>query len=169
MSKHFADCIDHLPRMPGIYCILNRFTGRRWVGLTKRSMNDRARAHRQTFTTPHTAPAAMVGDLLRYGPASMIFLSLEVHDADSPRLATTLRDRELWWARELLALDQHQGYNLEAGGLRSPASRFRDHERKLLRAGRPTYQLLPGIDSKAPIGDALLATWQPRYTRVHLR
>lgn len=148
-----------LPDRPGIYLILNRHNGRRWVGMAGRSLSERAKQHRRALNSGR-APAGRMGeDLAQYGPDAFVFLVLEVNREACRPGSGQLRSRERWWAQHLHALDQQQGYNLEAGGLRSPASLFRDCERKLQQASRPKYCQLPGVQPADPIDPRLLQAW----------
>lgn len=150
---------DELPELPGIYLILNRHNGRRWVGMAGRSLRERAKQHRRALNSGR-APAGRIGeDLSQYGPDAFVFLVLEVNRGACRPGAGHLRSREQWWAQHLHALDQQQGYNLEAGGLRSPASLFRDCERKLQQASRPKYCQLPGVQLADPVDPRLLLAW----------
>ena len=154
------DGISLLPQQPGIYCIFNRITGRRGVGLATRSIRARANDHRRSFSTAVSCSAPVARDLVQHGAGAFIFLSLElVLHAGARNHLLMLKDRELWWAQQLLTLDERTGYNLEAGGIRSPASRLREHERKLLRANSRRYQLLPSVGINDPIQSDLLRTW----------
>ena len=161
-----SDGIDLLPDQPGIYCILNRVNGRRMVGMAGRSVQHRAKQHRQFLKRPTGPEVPLVRDLRLHGPGAFMFLTLEVCQ---PSLGTNhrglLRSRELWWARQLCCLDERTGYNLEAGGVRSPASRLRDLERKLAYPSIRKFELLPGTDASEPINPGLLATWLQEYQR----
>jgi hypothetical protein len=163
MLEHgvFDDGIHLLPNQAGIYGILNRCNGRRWVGLAGTSIRARALAHRRFFRSPSGPEVPILRDLRLHGPNAFIFLVLELRpdDKDSNHRAV-LKARELWWAQQLLTLDERTGYNLEAGGLRSPASRFREQERKLMRSNSGRYELLPGVDPSNPINSGLLESWQ---------
>lgn len=154
------DGISLLPEQPGIYCIFNRVTSRRGVGLATRSIRARAKDHRRSFSTVTSCSIPVARDLVQHGAGAFIFLSLElVLHAGARNHLLMLKDRELWWAQQLLTLDERTGYNLEAGGIRSPASRLREHERKLLRANSRRYQLLPSVGINDPIQSDLLRTW----------
>lgn len=154
------DGIALLPNEPGIYCILNRVTGRRGVGLASRSIQSRAKEHRRSFSTIGTCSIPIARDLEQHGSSAFIFLTLEVCRDDRARNhLITLKARELWWAEQLLTFDESTGYNLEAGGVRSPASRLREHERKLLRSNSRRYQFLPDVKINDPIQPELLKTW----------
>lgn len=155
-----------LPDAPGIYLILNCTTGRRWVGAASRSMRARELQHRRSFSSG-VALGRLQEDLDRHGPAVFVFLVLEQCSPSGGANTGRLRDRERWWAEHLHALDQHQGYNLEAGGLRSPASLFRDHERKLMRGSPPKYVLLPDVHLDSTVNDNLLGSWHA--ARQHQR
>lgn len=148
-----------LPDAPGVYLILNRHTGRRWVGKTTSSIRLRAQQHRRSFIGSTTPLGLMAEDLARYGSDAFVFLVLEAFPKPELVSRAHLRHLERQWAQHLQALDQRQGYNLEAGGLRSPASLFRDHERKVLRGRPPKYAFLPGVRPEAPIDEALLVSW----------
>jgi hypothetical protein len=153
--------VDLLPDEPGIYCIVNRFNGRRWVGLASRSVRGRAQQHMCVFRNPTAGDTPILRDLRSFGVEAFFFLLLE-KCPEKHELSVTryLKRREGWWAHQLLTLHEATGYNLEAGGFRSRASRFRDHERKLMRDRSRKYQLLPGVNPNDPVNQTLLASWQ---------
>lgn len=156
------DTIELLPDVPGVYLILNRATGRRWVGISCSSIRRRARQHLHNLEASRHVPTGMHRDLAAYGPSSFVFVTLEIADGLlTSACRRTLMEREGWWAEQLLTLDESHGYNQEAGGRRSRASLFRDHERKLMRARGGRYRLLPGRALFDPIHEALLRSWSP--------
>lgn len=155
-----ADGIELLPNTPGIYCVWNRVTQRCGVGLASRSVRTRAMQHRSNLRRANALSAPLARDLCEHGLASFLFLLLE--QVPHPEIGShraALRKREAWWACRLGALDERTGYNLEAGGQRSPASLFRERERKLMRANSRSYRLLPGINIDDPVHPILLETW----------
>lgn len=162
-----TDGIDLLPTEPGIYCFFNRYNGRRWVGLASSSMRSRARQHRAFFRHPTGTASTLVRDVRLYGADAFVFVCLEIcPKSDAVLHSAQLRRRERAWAERLLALDERTGYNAEAGGVRSLASLFRDHERKLLRQNSRKYVMLPGVDIAQPIDPLLLASWGRSHRRA---
>ncbi len=159
-----GDGIDCLPDEPGIYCILNRVTGRRYVGLTRTSMRKRALLHRSAMKKGVPSSFLMTADLKRHGYESFVFFAL-FWFSEAPKRRTkdlaalAALNTERHWAILLGAHIEGGGYNLEVGGLRTAGSRFRDQETKLMRWG--SYKLLPGVDMYDPINASLLATWVP--------
>lgn len=150
--------------------MLNRCSGRRRVGLASSSMRARAFEHRRALAHPNTADPAIRADLIAHGAAAFVFLTLEVHSVtpEAPVAhRSLLRQRELWWALNLNCLDERTGYNREAGGMRSPASRFRDMETKLMRANSRRYVGLPWVDRQAPINIRLLRSWLAADATIH--
>ena len=96
------------------------------------------------------------------GAGVFFFFELNYYSNDKDmRKAEPSDNLEIWWAVQLNAHDERYGYNLEAGGHRTTASRFRDRERKLLKSHNCNYDLLPGVDLWDPINPALLASWVP--------
>lgn len=156
-----SDGIALLPDSPGIYAIFNRCTRRVGVGLASRSIRGRVMTHRSNLRRQRGLSAPLARDLLAWGIDSFVFIALECVPtvgrvgADRDRLRT----RESWWADQLGALDERTGYNFEAGGMRSPASLFREHERKLMRSNSRRYRLLPGVTLDDPIQPTLLESW----------
>lgn len=160
MPQVLHDGVDLLPDLPGIYAIFNRVTGRRAVGMASRSIRTRAMQHRRSFLSLTGCSAPIARDLAAHGADAFIFLALEICPRDSQRSRrVVLRARELWWAEQLLTLDERSGYNLEAGGVRSRASRLRDLERKFLRSNSRRYELLPAVCIDDPVNPEFLRTW----------
>ena len=156
-----TDGIALLPDKPGIYCIVNRFNGRRWVGLASRTVRGRAQEHMRLFRKPTAADTPILRDLRVFGLEAFMFLLLESCPENlEVSVKGYLKRREGWWAQQLMTLHEDTGYNLEAGGVRSPASRFREHERKLMRDRSRKYQLLPNVNLNSPLNYLLLTSWQ---------
>jgi hypothetical protein len=155
-----TDGIALLPDLPGIYCILNRLTGRRYVGRATKSIYKRALGHRSDFLNGTSANFALRREAAMYGAGSFFFFAIR-HDAIEVkgRFETHLNKLELWFAEQLHAHDEQYGYNFEAGGKRTRASRFRDRERKLMRGNSMKYFFLPDVDMYDPINPQLLASW----------
>jgi hypothetical protein len=148
---------EMLPDSPGIYVIINKVNGRRGVGLSTRSIKARVRQHLQALRTVVDHPTPMQRDAMKLGIESFRFETLEIcSPRDGLNLRRHLQAREGWWAEHLGTLDEHKGYNREAGGRRSPASLVRERERRLIDCFPARYQLLPDVTLDQPIGTCLL-------------
>lgn len=146
------------PAAPGIYCLMNLNSGRRGVGQS-RNVLTRVRSHQRDLRLGRAHSPTLRADLLAHGPESFVFLLLESFDPAQSAGDWVLKRREGWWAQHLQCMSEQTGYNLEAGGVRSPASRFRDHERKLIKYRVTRYMFLPGVDLLDPVAIELLQSW----------
>lgn len=158
-----SDGIDELPGCAGIYCILNRVTGKRYVGVTTKSMRNRAQTHRSEMKRGRPCSSLMLADLKTHGYESFVFfalLHLEEESTDRRQRQVVL-NTERRWGVLLGAHLESSGYNLELGGLRTVGSRFRDQERKLMLPCSGRYELLPGVQRYDRINPYLTDAWEP--------
>lgn len=145
--------------LPAIYRIYNVSTGQSLVGST---MNARRRLSIHLAQIKASAhPNALIRRSVKeFGIAAFSFDVLEVlpfaAGFDGRELLTL---REEYWALKFNALDERHGFNFKAGRQSSLGYRFRDRERKLMRQTSMRYQLLPWVDTDAPIEFSLLASW----------
>ena len=156
-----TDGIDDLPDVPGIYCILNRVTGKRNVGQTRNSQRKRAKSHRSAMKRGDPPTMLMYRDLLAHGYESFVFFSLFSIDervSNRPTRQSVL-NTELHWGKLLGSHVEPMGYNLDLGGRRTVGARFRDQERKLMRSRSCKYELLPGVDLYDAVSSTLTDTW----------
>lgn len=155
-----GDGIDELPDVPGVYCILNRVSGHRYVGCTVKSMQKRAREHRSEMRRGMSSNMLMRKHLQLHGQGVFFFFALqECPDDGEKTWSGRLHGSEFWWVLHLASHDERYGYNAEAGHIRTPAALFRESERRMMRGNYPSYELLPGVDRYDPIHPNLLATW----------
>ncbi|QDL35958.1 GIY-YIG nuclease family protein [Rhodoferax sediminis] len=153
------DGVDQIPEVPGVYCILNRVSGHRYVGCAVEDMQARARSHRAGLRSGKPSNKLMRKHVAVYGVDAFFFFVLQAHPhSDEGLWKYQLEQHELWWTIQLAAHDERCGYNSEAGHIRTPAARFREAERRKLGTFGP-YQLLPGVDLHDPIHHLLLKTW----------
>jgi hypothetical protein len=130
--------------------------------MATRSIRARGLDHRSRLTRGVSLNRRMQEDVERFGWQAMFIFPLEVMDPGTmPPSASLLRRRELWWSRQMLADDERIGYNDEAGGVRSTASRFRLAERRLAGGHPCKYCPLPGVRPDTMIEPVLLETWVP--------
>lgn len=156
-----VDGIDFLPRSPGLYCILNRVSGKRYVGQATKSLYQRCVKHRNELGLGLASNMLLRRDALVHGADAFFFFVLHLEsNADTPR-QSQLDNIEVWFAVQLCTHDERYGYNLEVGHHRTRAARFRDRERKMMRRNSGKYALLPGVDMYDPINPDLLRTWFP--------
>lgn len=154
---NMADGVEQLPRSSAVYCILNRITGRRYVGQA-RNVHRRCVIHRSELREGRPANMLMRRDLVLHGFDPFFFALPPVRLPD-PGIPVAANLVELWWTIQLQAHDERFGYNLEAGHFRTGGAQFRDRERKLMRPNSRKYELLEGVDMYDPIHPALLGTW----------
>lgn len=155
-----GDGIEHLPDVPGVYCIINRVSGHRYVGCTVKSILKRAREHRSEMRRGVPSNMLMRKHLQQYGIGAFFFFVLQEYPDDGTKTwRGYLHGSEFWWVLHMASHDERYGYNSEAGHIRTPAALFRDYERRLMWGSRPIYQLLPGVDRYDPIHPDILTTW----------
>ena len=156
-----VDGIDFLPSSAGLYCILNRVNGKRYVGQATKSLYQRCVKHRNELRLGLASNMLLRRDALVHGADAFFFFVLHLqNNADTPR-QSQLDNIEVWFAVQLCTHDERYGYNLEVGHHRTRAARFRDRERKMMRRNSGKYALLPGVDMYDPINSDLLKTWVP--------
>lgn len=155
--QNLEDGIEQLPRSPAAYCILNRITGRRYVGQA-RNVHLRCVVHRNELREGRPANMLMRRDLVLHGFDPFFFALPRVSLPESG-IPVAENQVELWWTVQLQAHDERFGFNLEAGHCRTTGALFRDRERKLMRSSSQKYVLLDGVDMYDPIHPDLLGTW----------
>lgn len=156
-------CIDRdgkeLPDLAGIYMLENRRTLHRMVGQAS-NLKRRVAEHLRQLKARTHVNCRLKAHVEEFGSDAFLVKVLEVvPEKTEVALKTHLGRRELWWALTMRTLDERYGYNLVAGGVWSPAARFRNRERKLMRHNSGKYLMLPGVDHQAAIHPELLASW----------
>lgn len=159
-KQEFEDGINFLPCESGIYCIINRNNGKRYVGQAK-DIYRRCLQHRSELRRGAPSNMLLRRDVTLHGPGAFFFFALRIDFIADSSKAHVLNKIEIWFASQLSTHDERLGYNMEAGHHRSRAARLRDRERKLMRSNSQKYQLLPGVDMYDPIHPDLLSTWVP--------
>ena len=155
-----VDGIDFLPARPGIYCILNRVNGKRYVGQSG-NIQKRCLLHRAELRRGSCSNELMRRDAVLHGADAFFFFGLRL-DAIAATDSRLHRDKiEIWFAVQLGSCDERVGYNLELGGHPTTATRLRNRELKLMRRNSGKYALLRGVDLYDTINPALLSTWVP--------
>lgn len=156
-----VDGIDLLPASPGLYCIVNRVNGRRYVGQASTNIYKRCLQHRSELLKGLAANMLLRRDAAIHGAGAFFFFALRLDAIAGSEKRSQLNRMEIWFAVQLCTHDEHRGYNLEVGHHRTTGARFRDRERKLMRPNSGKYELLPGVDIYDPIDSVLLASWVP--------
>ena len=151
------DGVDFLPKSAGMYCLLNRINGKRYVGQAA-NIYKRCQQHRSELREGMASNLLMRRDAALHGMDAFFFvLRLDgVADLARPRQMDKI---EVWFVIQFRSHDERLGYNLEAGHHRTTGAMFRDRERKLMRGNSRKYALLPGVDMYDPIHPALLSSW----------
>lgn len=156
-----VDGIAQLPQKPGIYAMLNRITRMINVGQSG-NIKKRCLLHRNHLRAGTCSNMRMRRDAQLYGADVYLYYVLELLPVGDPsKIKRDLNRLELWWVVQLQAHDEQYGYLSEAGHCRTRGARWRDRERKLMRASSQKYQLLAGVDIYDAIHPSLLATWVP--------
>jgi group I intron endonuclease len=156
-----VDGIELLPRVPGIYCQMNRLTRQCNIGQSI-NIQQRCVQHGRELRTGTASNMRIRRDAERYGADVFFFFVLEVLVVTTnTRVKRDLNLLELFWVRQFQSHDERYGYNAEAGGYRTKSARFRDRERKLMRRNSEKYELLPRVDMYDLINPELLNSWVP--------
>lgn len=156
-----VDGIDLLPASPGLYCIMNRVNGRRYVGQASTNIYKRCLQHRSELRNGLSSNFLLRRDSVVHGGDAFFFFALRIDAIAGSEKKSQLNKIEIWFAVQFRTHDERYGYSLEVGHHRTRGARFRDRERKLMRPNSEKYTLLPGVDMYDPIDSALLASWVP--------
>lgn len=159
-GQEMVDGVDLLPPSSGIYCIMNRRNGRKYIGQAS-NMRQRCLQHRSELRLGNCSNVLMRRDAQKYGASAFFFFAIDVSGIADTNRASVLNKIEVWFSVQLASHDEVDGYNLEVGHQRTMASRFRERERKLLRRNSSKYALLAGVDLYDPIHPELLGSWVP--------
>lgn len=165
-SVQQGDGLDQIPRVPGVYAIVNRYTRRVYVGCGE-SIRGRCYSHLRAMKQALVPNGRMRRDLQLYGLEHFFSVALECGDAlEANGGKSCLGAREYAWIVHLDAHREMTGYNLYLGSEFTKGAKLRDRERKLLRRCRG-YTLLDGVDINDPIPDILLDHWvrEPLVTK----
>ena len=73
------DGVDQVPQEHGVYCILNRVSGHRYMGYTVESMQARARSHRARLRSGKPSNRLMCKHVAVYGVDAFFFFVLQEH------------------------------------------------------------------------------------------
>lgn len=156
-----TDGITLLPKKAGVYAMLNRVTRMVNIGQAK-NLRGRCSMHRSQLRAGTAPNLRMRRDAERHGADVYSYFALELLEISAQTNVTReLNKLELWWVVQFQAHVEQFGYVSEAGHCRTRGSRFRDRERKLMRANSQKYQLLPWVDICDPIHAGLLESWVP--------
>jgi hypothetical protein len=155
-----VDGIDLLPALRGIYCVINRVNGRRYVGQSD-NIRKRCLSHRAELRRGDCANELMRRDAVLHGAAAFFFFAPRLDAIDTVDRRLYLNGIEIWFGVQLCSIDERVGYNLELGGHPMTATRIRNQETKLMRRSSGRYALLPHVDIYDPINALLLQSWVP--------
>jgi hypothetical protein len=158
-SVEIADGVDELPTKPGVYVIMNRLNGRCYVGAAK-NLRTRGLSHRSEMRRGYSGNMLLRRDVVKYGAENFfVFAAAVVESMQEADQQGGLVAMELRWIVQFRSYDEKRGYNCMMAGCWTPAARFRDRERKLLRRGN--YVLMKGVDLYDPIDAQMLGGWSP--------
>lgn len=156
-----VDGIEFLPSSPGLYCIVNRCNGKRYVGQARTNLRQRCLQHRSELRRGLASNMLLRRDAALHGVDAFFFFELRLNSMTNTPSQSQMNKIEIWFSVQLRSHDEQHGYNLEVGHHRTRAALFRDRERKLMRRNSEKYQLLPGVDPYDGINPVLLASWIP--------
>jgi hypothetical protein len=156
-----VDGVDWLPDSPGIYFVINRANGKRYVGQAGKSIYRRCLQHRAELRVGNESNTLLRRDAARFGRDAFFFVAPRLDGMGQAGRTQGLDLLEIWFAVQLGANDEQQGYVLGAGHHPTRSTRFRERERKLLRPKSRKYALLAGVDIFDAIHPALLRSWVP--------
>lgn len=150
--------VEHLPDSWGIYAVIDLLTRSVYVG--RGNIRRRARAHFSELKRGRPSNFLMRRLIEKEGTAKFVIVALQVYPDDGDRLwRHRLRNLELQWAVTLMAYDEERGFNLEAGNVRTPGSRFRECERRLIKKSHYYYLRGRDVHPYDPIPTPLLKSW----------
>ncbi len=155
--------LDNIPRLPGIYVVINRFTGRGYVGSAK-NLRARCPGHINSLRRGYSASGRIRRDLMLYGAEHFDCVVLETFPTlEAAGDTEGLRASENEWIEKLGTHRESTGYNSMLHREWTKGAALRDRERKLSRRNR---YFLDGVDIYDPISDVLLDSWtrDPRVT-----
>lgn len=164
-SVQTGDGLDSTPRLPGIYVVINRLTGRGYVG-SAQNLRARCRGHLSTLRRGYTTNGLMRRDLQLHGAEHFDCVVLETFpslEAAGGKEGLVISENE--WIVRLGTHRESLGYNALLYGQWTKGASLRDRERKLKHNDR-SYCLLHSVDLYDPIADVLLDSWtrEPRVT-----
>lgn len=150
--------VGNLPDDLGIYAVIDLLTLLLYVG--RGNIRKRWRGHFSELKRGRPSNFLMRRFLDTRESTRFAMIPLQLYPYDGDRLwGYRFRNLELQWAIELGAYDEERGFNLEAGNVRTPGSRFREAERRL--AKRANYFSIREGNGHPydPIPTALLRSW----------
>lgn len=155
-----VDGVAQLPNRAGIYCIINRINGKRYIGQAS-NIRSRCTQHRSDLRGGNSFNMSLRRDSVIFGADAFFFFAPALDGVYAALGPKNLDYIEAWFVAQMAAHDERYGYNCAAGHSRTKASRFRDRETKLMRPNSAKYEMLPGIDFFDPISPMLLSSWVP--------
>jgi hypothetical protein len=159
-SQAQVDGIAFLPALRGIYCVVNRVNGRRYVGQSN-NIQKRCLAHRAELRRGDCSNELMRRDVVLHGAGAFFFFALRLDAIANVDRRLHLNNIEIWFGVQLCSIDERVGYNLELGSHPTTATRIRNQETKLMRRNSGKYALLPNVNLYDPIHPRILETWGP--------
>lgn len=139
-----------IPRIAGIYCLLNTRSGRRYVGEST-NLHKRLEVHRRQIARGHSDNRGLRHDVATAGfrYTDFVFAILGFAENVSGRLAA-----QNWYIDLFCASDSRFGYNDTQGDGRSLEARQRDQEQKFAR--RRKFEFLDDADLTGPMNPLYL-------------
>ena len=92
-----------------VYCIENIINGKKYIGVTKRSVEQRFKAHKRTALNKNSKKCHIHDAMLKYG-----IQHFEIKEIDSATSTEELFEKEKYWIKQLDT--KNTGYNETDGG-----------------------------------------------------
>ena len=135
--------IDQLPRSWSVYMILNRHTGRIYVGQA-RNARMRCAGHLSQLRAGNHPNYKMRSDASAHGADKFVFVALASDSEPAMIEALGAADVDRGYNR-----NDHLGWTLETS--------LREHEARLVKKRR--YMMLPGVTRSTPVLRTMVMAW----------
>lgn len=137
----------------GIYVIQNNINSKKYVGKSK-NIYKRIMQHITMLNTKNkNENRYLINAWHKYGRNSFTYYVVEyIYEEDNPNLEEKLKERELYWMKQLNSLDRNYGYNLrldsEGKCIVNEETKQKCRDRNKIRFSNPEERLKQSIASK---------------------
>ena len=95
-----VDGIHVLPDSAGLYCIINRVNGRRYIGQTTKSIFKRCKQHRTELNSGTASNMLMRRDAKIHGTAAFFFYAIRIDVIAENTKQSQLNKIEIWFTAQ---------------------------------------------------------------------